>query len=263
MGRIIKSKSKSKFVRNNNSALFCRITDFANLMRANLLAPSWSSEGSPLNKAKNRLSRHTAVCPLTVGSTTIFNMHALETLQAKIVEPHLAAGELAECRQTIMELMGMEAKGEQLPVPVIQQPQSSSSKSNRRKEDQYRTMFNELEAFLRAHCYSDRHVEVLDCLLECRNKPTSGGLEMVGSKLENANVEGGDKRSLDESSNDGFSGQSKRRKTGGSTFGSMTLLDIFKKKADKEVTRYHLPFAGHRNVGEQAKLYLSLETEAK
>ena len=133
----------------------------------------------------------------------------------------------------------MEAKGEQLPVPVIQQPQSSSSKSNRRKEDQYRTMFNELEAFLRAHCYSDRHVEVLDCLLECRyitpcsgmlatcfeilitcselsstcfktvlsrNKPTSGGLEMVGSKLENANVEGGDKRSLDESSNDGFSG---------------------------------------------------------
>ena len=32
-------------------------------------------------------------------------------------------------------------------------------------------MYAELEKFLAAHEHSERHAKVLDCLLECRNKP--------------------------------------------------------------------------------------------
>lgn len=31
-------------------------------------------------------------------------------------------------------------------------------------------MWGELETFIRAHCRSDQHNRVLNCLLECRNK---------------------------------------------------------------------------------------------
>ena len=58
-----------------------RFTDLGELMRANRLAPWFGTRKTailqpddPLEKAHQRLSRYTLKCPLTISSTTIFNM---------------------------------------------------------------------------------------------------------------------------------------------------------------------------------------------
>ena len=58
-----------------------RFTDLGELMKFNRLAPWYGTRNTtpphpddPLEKAYNRLSRYTLKCPLTISSTTIFNM---------------------------------------------------------------------------------------------------------------------------------------------------------------------------------------------
>ena len=70
----------------------------------------------------------------------------------------------------------MENKGDPLPVPVTQtQNLGATSTKNKtpKKEEQYKMMFAELERFLTAHCRTERHTKVLDCLMEVRNKPVA------------------------------------------------------------------------------------------
>lgn len=49
------------------------------------------------------------------------------------------------------------------------------------REEQYKQLWSELEAFLRAHCVTDKHINILNCLLEVRNKDSSPDL---GDKVE-------------------------------------------------------------------------------
>ena len=58
-----------------------RFADLGELMKSNRLAPWYGNRNSivphpddPLEKASIRLSRYTLKCPLTISSTTIFNM---------------------------------------------------------------------------------------------------------------------------------------------------------------------------------------------
>ena len=58
-----------------------RFADLGELMKSNRLAPWYGDRKTitphpddPLEKASTRLSRYTLKCPLTIGSTTIFNM---------------------------------------------------------------------------------------------------------------------------------------------------------------------------------------------
>ena len=53
-----------------------------------------------------------------------------------------------------------------------------------KKEDQYKTMYNELEKYINAHCRTEKHAKVLNCLLESRNKPTVDRPPGLASKKE-------------------------------------------------------------------------------
>ncbi len=69
-----------------------RIADFGEIMKSNRLAPYLASpededgEEQPLEKMGSRMTRFYQFCPLTISSTTIFNMEAVEPLQQIIVQ---------------------------------------------------------------------------------------------------------------------------------------------------------------------------------
>ena len=98
------------------------------------------------------------------------------------MQEELTEENLAECRKIIYSLLSMENRSEMLPVPV------SSSISGKgktmKKEDQYKTMYNELEKYINAHCRTEKHAKVLNCLLESRNKPTVDRPPGLASKKE-------------------------------------------------------------------------------
>ncbi len=89
-----------------------RIPDLGELMRANRLSPWFTEDGRGLRRAEGRLGRHALVWPMTISSTTIFNMAALEKLQRIMVQEELGDEDVAECRKAIYTLLSMENKGE-------------------------------------------------------------------------------------------------------------------------------------------------------
>jgi hypothetical protein len=67
-----------------------RIPDFGVLMKSNRLAPYYGEvnqmEEQPLEKMRERVSRFSKFCPMTISATTIFNMEAVEPLQHILVQ---------------------------------------------------------------------------------------------------------------------------------------------------------------------------------
>ena len=236
------------------------------IMKSNRLAP-WFSENS-IAKARKRIHRYSKFCPMTISSTTIFNMAVLEPMQRIILQDEITEEDLAECRKIIYTLLQMENKGDVLPVPV--QTTSSGKCKAVKKEEQYRLMYAELEQFLACHLHTEKHGKVLDCLLEVRNKPLSAERNRLSTESRGAADH--DKRPDFNLSNDGVlrstteSPMSPTAAVGGghrrakSVFGEgKSLLDLWVGKVQKENSNKHVPFHGIRNFGEKAKLYLSLE----
>eukprot|EP00096_Caligus_rogercresseyi_P005552 TRINITY_DN2132_c0_g1_i1.p1 TRINITY_DN2132_c0_g1~~TRINITY_DN2132_c0_g1_i1.p1 ORF type:complete len:681 (-),score=242.07 TRINITY_DN2132_c0_g1_i1:59-2101(-) len=252
-----------------------RISDLGDLMKANRLAPGFTNQGhSSLERAKDRLSRFGAYFPYTISSTTIFNMAACDSLiKIMVSNEELLEDDLAECRKVIYNLLSMENKGEILPVPL------AKSKSGK-KEDQYKIMFNELEKFLLKHSgRSERHRKVLECLLEVRNKPLDTAaaksekveLDVALREIEKYNsMTEREKNEFDSkmsplsppppppSSSTSSAGKKSGLVGGKMKGGNRSLLDICSNRIQKENSKYHVPFAGHRGLGERAKLYLTL-----
>ena len=167
----------------------------------------------------------------------------------------------------------MENKGDPLPVPVTQTQASGATKTKTpKKEEQYKMMFAELERFISAHCRTDRHSKVLECLMEVRNRAPSSRKDpdKVDVDVALREIEKAEKRSSDfDLSQDGVLRStsdtplsplppSKRPKMGG-----QNLLEIFMGRLEKENAKNQVPFAGMRSLGEKAKLYLSLERKEK
>ena len=264
-----------------------RITDAGELMKSNRLAPYGTSKA--LGQARAQIARNAHYCPLTISSTTIFNMAVLENLQRIVTQDDMTEEDLTECRKTIFLLLNMENKGDVLPVPVVTNAQGKTK--TMKKEEQYRTMFNELEKYLGYHTRTERHHKVLDCLLEVRNKPIGDRSSRGGGGPSTA--EGGVDVDVALRELDKYSAMTEREKNdfnmsndgclrsttespmsptslgppvkkAKSMFGpggtqGRSLLDIWTQKIEKENSRRHVPFAGQRSIGEKAKLYLSLE----
>ncbi|XP_018907328.1 integrator complex subunit 13 [Bemisia tabaci] len=153
-----------------------RITDFGALMQANKLFPlskylEKTGDPTPLERMKAQLDRHTKYWPLTISSTCIFSYKQfMEPLLSLMLKTDLTDDEVFQCKQCIFVLIGLEAKHEPLQIPNIGQRGKGP-----KKEEQYRVMWNELESYLRAHSHTDQHRQVLQCLLECKNK--SGAID--------------------------------------------------------------------------------------
>jgi len=174
-----------------------------------------------------------------------------------------------------------------LPVPVTASVSGGKGKAMK-KDDQYKMMFAELEKYMAAHCRTAKHIKVLNCLLESRNRPPAPDRPPPGGSMPKRDEKGDwdmTIKELDRYNNmtkreksdfNGVSADQSSSKRGRSTSpgpsikkakssgnGEM-LLDMWKKNVkEKSQTRFTVPFAGLRLVGEKAKLYLSLERKEK
>ncbi|KAJ8664971.1 hypothetical protein QAD02_006633 [Eretmocerus hayati] len=157
-----------------------RITDFGAFMKNNLLLPLKrnpnDSSQSPADKMRLRIERQTKYWPITISNTLLFNLKQLvEPLTELVLRDQLSKDEVLQCKQIIFGLLQLEAKHESLPLPTggggAGSRGGSGSKAGARRDEHYKLLWGELETFLKGHAStSSAHAEVLDCLLEVRNK---------------------------------------------------------------------------------------------
>ncbi|CAK1547103.1 unnamed protein product [Leptosia nina] len=142
-----------------------RIKEFGALMQQNKVHPL---RGTGANaRARTKLQRHTTYWPLTISSTLIFNLGSvMEPLTRLVVQESLTEDEVDSCRGVLLSLLGMESRHE---FPTAQLPSNLRGKSSGRREEQWRQVWGELEALIRAHSASPAHRALLRTLLECRS----------------------------------------------------------------------------------------------
>lgn len=94
-----------------------------------------------------------------------------------MVKEELTAEEVLKCKQVIFSLLQLEAKHESLPLPNI--GGGRGGKGGVRREEHYRLLWIEIETFLKHHANnSAAHSEILNCLLEIRNKNDKDKVEL-------------------------------------------------------------------------------------
>lgn len=146
-----------------------RVADFGTFMKSNLLQPTKRKQTEDKNftdEAKEKLKRQTAYWPLTTSSTIIYNLKLYaEPMLSLMVKDTISDQELMNCKQCIYALMKAETKNEHLIMPNLSNPRKIM-----KKDDQYKSMWSELETFLKSNLYTENHCKVLQCLFECRGK---------------------------------------------------------------------------------------------
>lgn len=157
-----------------------RITDFGNLMRNNILVPlkrNSNSNDGLVEKMRSRLERHTKYWPMTISSTLMFNIkQVIDPIPELMVKEELTTDEVLQCKQIIFNVLALETKHESLPLPSIS---GRGGKGGVRREEHYRLLWDEIETFLKHHANnSAAHTEVLNCLLEIRNKDEKDKVEL-------------------------------------------------------------------------------------
>lgn len=141
-----------------------RIKEFGALMQQNRLYPRRGSNAN--TRARTKLQRLTTYWPLTISSTLIFNLGpVMEPLLRLVVQESLSDDEVDTCRGVMLTLLGMETRHE---MPTSQATSTSRGKSNSRREEQWRQVWSELEALVRAYSVSPSHRALLRTLLECK-----------------------------------------------------------------------------------------------
>ncbi|CAG5031723.1 unnamed protein product [Parnassius apollo] len=141
-----------------------RIKEFGALMQQNKLHPLRGAGAN--SRARARLQRHTTYWPLTISSTLIFNLGSImEPLTRLVVQESLTDEEVDACRGVLLSLLGMESRHE---LPSAQLPSNMRGKWSGRREEQWRQVWGELEALVRAHAAAPAHRALLRTLLDCR-----------------------------------------------------------------------------------------------
>ncbi|KPJ08207.1 Cell cycle regulator Mat89Bb-like [Papilio machaon] len=89
----------------------------------------------------------------------------VEPLSRLVVQETLSEAEVEACRGVLLSLLGMESRHESPAAPL---PSNVRVKWCGRREEQWRQVWGELEALVRAHAASPAHRALLRTLLECR-----------------------------------------------------------------------------------------------
>ncbi|KAK9885182.1 hypothetical protein WA026_010691 [Henosepilachna vigintioctopunctata] len=146
-----------------------RITDFGLLMKQNTLLPLKSNylekNVTPVAEMKSRLNRLTRYWPLTISSTLIFNLKMyIDPLPSIITKETITEEEVYQCKQIIRNLINLENKHEPL------HPLNSGQRvKGQKRDEQYRTMWNELDMLIKNNLHTENHKSVHMCLLECHS----------------------------------------------------------------------------------------------
>jgi len=247
-----------------------RIRELADLIKCNQLAPFFGDvkDDTPINRAQKRLARFTKVLPATISSTILFSIPVFEPLHAAMLKESFTDEDLVECKKVIFALMSMEQKSEPLPGP-LGQPVVTGKKGGKR-EEQYRSMWAELERFINAHSdQSPLHHAVLECLMEVRQKPIMKrddkvGLDVALRELDKYQAinDSLDRAEGIKRSSSPLSPVLKKAKLINPS--GLSLLQLWKTRKEKEASMMHKEFAGRKNNGLQTvQLYLKLEKDAE
>ncbi|XP_054708924.1 integrator complex subunit 13-like [Uloborus diversus] len=245
-----------------------RINDFGEFMKQNRLVPHLgrvNPHETPIEKAKKKLSRLTQYWPMVISHTTIFNMTSqLSPLLELITKEVLDAKDVTECKKVIYYLVSYESKGTSLPVPTV-----GTRGKGPKKEEQYRLMWNELEAYVRHHCLTAEHRSVLECLLECRKPDEGEGLkarqnvgQTFGRKIKEESTDMDDVKGIESQLNK--MSPSKKMKINADVKkrpGTQSLLTLWTSKLKSDHDRRYVEFSGRKTEGNIAKLYPNLKIE--
>lgn len=116
-----------------------------------------------LRRVRQRLHERTPYWPLTLGSTVLFNVRQfVEPLLALAARDRLSADDVLQCRQVVFNLVARETRLEQLPLPAVAQRARGA-----KREEQYRLLWQELEALLAGGPSSAEHRALLQYVREC------------------------------------------------------------------------------------------------
>ena len=140
-----------------------RIPDFAQLIHNNVLA-QFGPNG--LEKSREILERQTKIWPITLSQTALFSLPQAEPLIRNVMKNKLTDDQVVECKAVILNLTKMEDQRENLNTSHVRT-------KGLKKEDQYKTMWSELEQFLLEHNTTIQHQNVLECFLTCLNREAS------------------------------------------------------------------------------------------
>ena len=134
-------------------------------------------------------------------------------------------------------------------------------------------MYTELEKYISAHCRTEKHTKVLNCLLESRNRPIEKSPAAKGDDWDVASKELERYNSMTEREKSDFNNDPVKRSRSPSPgavplkqprSSGESLLDMMKlKQKENSKSKFSVPFVGMRSIGEKAKLYLSLERKDK
>lgn len=147
-----------------------RVSDFVTFMKSNLLQPSkrkHSEDKNCIDEAKERLKKQTAYWPLVTSSTIIFNYKQYtEPMLTIMTKDSMNDQDVMYCKQCIYTLISYESKNEHFITTSLANPRKLI-----KKEEQFKSMWIELETFLKLNLHTENHCKVLQCLFECRGKP--------------------------------------------------------------------------------------------
>ncbi|XP_030758709.1 integrator complex subunit 13 [Sitophilus oryzae] len=257
-----------------------RITDFGLFIKQNTLVPIKikiaTDEQKPIEKMKERLARQTKYWPLTISSTLIFNLKQyIDPLPTLITKEQMTDDEVFVCKKVIFNLISLESKMEPL------HPQNTGQRlKGQKREEQYKAMWNELEAFIKCNLHSENHKLVYQCLLECHkfsfdeDKTTEkvdldealNQLDNIGAQTKDENAQ---RASVIRATTDSPMSPpplaiaapfgNKHSNKGGSIYNTQkSLFEIF---AVQEKSKIRPEFAGRLGDSLMAKLYPNLKTE--
>lgn len=156
-----------------------RIHEFGALMQRFKLVPKRvAADTQPddnLSRLRRELERATMYFPLTLGSTIVFNIRQfLDLFLNNLNKPEMSDEEVVQCKQVIYQLVALEARQEPLPLPSMSQKMTT-----KKKEDQYRLLWTELEIL----ASSSGKTVIVNCIRECRSRSgTASGEEKEEGK---------------------------------------------------------------------------------
>lgn len=152
-----------------------RIHEFGALMQQFKLQPKRLGPDSTFDENLARVRREFGKCtiyfPLTLGNTIVFNIRQfLDVFLGNMNKAELTDEETVQCKQVIYQLVALEARHEPLPLPNM-----GHKMKGRKKEEQYRLLWTELEILASAA----GKTAILSCIRECRSRGGAEGAEKV------------------------------------------------------------------------------------